>query len=201
MAAVHAIDPGFFIRCGVNGCPRTYQNFYSFKKHLYRKHRDTLQGGMSGRNVSVSNNDSDMELELLETRESEEETPVRFTRSTKFEHKKQMALFLLKTKEVRKVSQTALDGILVDVSQLIQQTIEQVKIEVKDCLEKKGMSIDLFDGLDNVFRDPCKTEPFRELDSKHLQEKFYRNHLHLLVRLCKSTLIMFYLCILRNQKK
>ena len=42
MASVHAYDPRFFVLCGVDGCTRTYRNFYSFKKHMYRKHRAHL---------------------------------------------------------------------------------------------------------------------------------------------------------------
>ena len=41
-------------------------------------------------------------------------------------HKKQMALFLLKLKEVRKVSQTAIDGLLCDFTLIIQQMISHL---------------------------------------------------------------------------
>lgn len=30
MAIIHAHDSNFFIRCGLNDCPRNYTNFYSF---------------------------------------------------------------------------------------------------------------------------------------------------------------------------
>ena len=42
MAAVHAHDPAFHVVCGIAGCARSFTNFYSFKKHLYRKHQDYL---------------------------------------------------------------------------------------------------------------------------------------------------------------
>lgn len=100
---------------------------------------------------------------------------------SKFEYKKQMALLLLKIKEVRKVSQSALDGIIDDVSLILQQTIGRVKAGVNSCLVSHGMSISVFDGLSDVFKDTSILNPFDQLKSKFLQEKFYREHLDLLV--------------------
>ena len=31
---VHAHEPNFHVSCGIKGCPRTYKNYYSFRKHL-----------------------------------------------------------------------------------------------------------------------------------------------------------------------
>ena len=118
MAAVHAHDPIFHIYCGIGGCARTYTNFYSFKKHLYRRHRESLE--MAGPFTTTSENpsthtggvgtdetlwdagDSDVQPEL-------EQGSNTFTR---FQQKKQMALFLLKTKEVRKFSKLLWRGSL-----------------------------------------------------------------------------------------
>ena len=30
---VHAHEPNFHVSCGIQGCPRTYKNYYSFRKH------------------------------------------------------------------------------------------------------------------------------------------------------------------------
>lgn len=40
IGAVHGYDPNFFLCCGINGCPRTYNNFHSFRQHFRRKHID-----------------------------------------------------------------------------------------------------------------------------------------------------------------
>ena len=105
MAAVHAHDPRFFICCGIQGCSRSYQNFYSFKKHLYQKHRESLDVSVPVEvtNLSFSSvsedggSDVDFPLEI--------ENEGRPYPLPKFQHMKQMALFLLKAREVRKVSQ------------------------------------------------------------------------------------------------
>ena len=92
-----------------------------------------------------------------------------------------MALFLLKTKEVRKVSQVALDGIIEDFTLILQETIRSLREEVNLCLMADGLSIDAFDDLPGMFDNPSTLNPFSELGSKHKQEKFYREHLDFLV--------------------
>ena len=183
MAAVHAHDPNFHICCGIGGCARTYTNFYSFKKHLYRRHRDSLEmaepfipgdpnthtGGI-GSDESLWNAD-DVQPEL------EREDSI----CTKLQQKKQMALFLLKTKEVRKVSQVALDGIIEDFTLILQETIRSLREEVNSCLTANGLSIAVFDDLPGIFDNPSTLNPFGELESKYKQERFYREHLDFLV--------------------
>ena len=43
IGTIHSCEPNFSITCGVHSCPRRYSNFFSFKKHLYRKHRAELE--------------------------------------------------------------------------------------------------------------------------------------------------------------
>ena len=111
---------------------------------------------------------------------------------TAFQRTKQIALFLLKTKEVRKLSQTSLDGIIPDFTELLQQRIYQLKTEVKSYLEVNGMNIATFEGLEKIFDDPQKNNPFTQLDSKFLQETFYREYLNLLVSLVQLTFTYMY---------
>ena len=94
---------------------------------------------------------------------------------------KRIGLFLLRAREVRKISQTALHELLEDFSNIVQETVSQIKLEVSASLASRGMSLAVFDGIEDVFCDRSKLEPFRGLDSKHLQEAFYREHFHLLV--------------------
>jgi len=43
IGSVHAHGANFHVTCGLQGCPRTYTNFHSYKKHMYSRHRDTLE--------------------------------------------------------------------------------------------------------------------------------------------------------------
>ena len=53
-------------------------------------------------------------MDQLEIEDEASTSRVTLTSRLTFEHMKKMALLLLKAKEVRKVSQTALDGLLAD---------------------------------------------------------------------------------------
>ena len=39
---VHAHEPNFTVVCGIRDCSRSYTNYCSYKRHLYREHRDYL---------------------------------------------------------------------------------------------------------------------------------------------------------------
>ena len=79
----------------------------------------------------------------------------------RFQQKKRMALFLLKTKEVTKVSQVAVEGIIEDFTLILQETICSLREEVNSCLITNGLSIAAFDGLPGIFDNPTKLYPFR----------------------------------------
>ena len=183
MAAVHAHDPHFHICCGIGECARTYSNFFSFKRHLYRKHRDCLE--MDGPFITTVPEDNTSYGDEIDANNGGEDylpDDRENSQSTRYEHMKQMALFVLKTKEIRKVSQSALDGLINDFTLILQQSICSLKADVNRCLSANGVSISMFDGLDEVFEDSSKLNPFNQLESKFLQEKFFREHLDLLVR-------------------
>ena len=42
IGAVHSHEANFHIKCDIQGCVRTYTNFFSFKNHVYRNHKDAL---------------------------------------------------------------------------------------------------------------------------------------------------------------
>ena len=45
IGAVHSHELVFHTVCGIGGCSRSYTNFFSYninKKHVYRKHRESL---------------------------------------------------------------------------------------------------------------------------------------------------------------
>lgn len=79
-------------------------------------------------------------------------------------HKKQMALFLLKLKEVRKVSQTANDGLVSDFTLIVQQVISQLQNDVSTCLQENDLDFTNINGRLEVFSDPLKLYPFTYLE-------------------------------------
>ena len=61
----HAHQSGFSICCGTSGCPRTYNKFHSYRKHLYVHHRRELllrhTGGQDTQDTSPTTDHSYLE--------------------------------------------------------------------------------------------------------------------------------------------
>ena len=143
VGSVHSFEPGFHITCGVSGCARTYQNYRSFQKHVLRKHKHELDtpSANSDRLLSTNGDSIDDEIEELSTA-SEHYTP---------DLQRSAALFLLKVKEVGKISQVALNTVIEGVTELIQAH------------------------CDNDIK------PFYGLETEYLQHKYFKEKLNLLV--------------------
>ena len=56
MRRTHSSDPNFHMVCGLEGCPRTYKRFSSFRNHVRRKHNLIY----NGRDEKEANNNEDI---------------------------------------------------------------------------------------------------------------------------------------------
>lgn len=101
--------------------------------------------------------------------------------------RRKSALYLLKLKEQRKISQVAIDDIVSDSRDLFHHTITRVQANVKAKLAESGISVDAIAGLDDAFTSV--SDPFSGLETAYLQEKFYREQLCLIVNLQLATTI------------
>lgn len=93
------------------------------------------------------------------------------------------ALFLLKLKEHRRVTQAAVDDVVEGCQNLIQQTIVTLHSGIRSCLAKQGIDPDSISGLKDTFLN--YSDPFLELDTKYKQEEYYKKNLGLVVRWCE----------------
>lgn len=136
---IHANDERLELVCPVPQCERQrpYRNFESFRSHVYRKHKDVLKkkvnmlSGVSSKHDSSSsitedrggvkdvggdivpvNDQPDGSAECSVTRPGSIQSTA--------------ARFLLRTKEERRVSQRAVDGIVQDLTELWDEAFEQV---------------------------------------------------------------------------
>lgn len=89
------------------------------------------------------------------------------------------ALFLLKLKEQRRISQVTIDDIMEGSRNLISQTITHVQAGVRAKLADSGLDPESVTGLDEVFEGTL--DPFNMIDSGYLQEKYYCENLGLIV--------------------
>ena len=121
----HRFDPNLIIACNLNSCTDVYKNVDSFRKHVYRKHREILCPGGDSEDVAFDNDaaenvqiSSDIDIE---NSGQDIDPPSLFSKKTS-------ALFLLKTREERKVTQSALNGIVQDMRSYWKEGMEQLQV-------------------------------------------------------------------------
>ena len=90
------------------------------------------------------------------------------------------ALFPLKLKESKRLSQAAIDDIVHEWDGLFTPTVQRLQSRIRAKLATAGIDIDEIEGLNEVFRDV--PNPFEGLETCYKQEKFYRETLGLVVR-------------------
>ncbi len=86
------------------------------------------------------------------------------------------ALFLLKMKGI---SQVAVDDIVHNCKGLFSQTVDRIQAEVRAKLAESGVDPDTIDGLVSAFSTAI--DPFEGIETHHLQEKYFRETLGLIV--------------------
>ena len=91
------------------------------------------------------------------------------------------ALFILKTKEVLNISQTATDQILNDVTEMIENTVSQIESRVSSILTANGSSMNDIKGLRDIFGDQDLRNPFHAIKTQYMQQKYFQDHLGLVV--------------------
>ena len=136
----HRADPNLHIACGIDSCAATYKNLDSYKKHIYRRHREVLT---FERVQDQSENVEDEDIfDPFTPPEAERES---ITRPRGDEAKREAALFLLKTKEERKVTQRALDGIVRDLQGIWENSMDGLRVS-RSIICNQSMTLQLLVG-------------------------------------------------------
>ena len=201
IGAVHSFDPNFTITCGLDGCIKIFSKYTSFRKHIIRNHRhilspqDTrscelqLQGSVSTCGVTEDDQSKMLGLHasLLSTTHEMTQEAMPFslqsiTVSPTYFNMHQAAMFLLKAKECLKVSQTALNALISDIDTLLHLQLEAVKDKVLNLLSSHQIPDVLLDEVNDVF--DAENSPFLGLESEYSQNKFFIDHLGLVVQIC-----------------
>ena len=123
----HRYDPGLSIRCGINSCTETYKKFESFRSHVNRKHREALVRTAHTMNTDDDAQEDGASDEHVEESDADWEKDDDDQESSE-EQKRLAALFLLKTREERKVTQTALNGIVQDFRGMWRDSMEMLQV-------------------------------------------------------------------------
>ncbi len=93
--------------------------------------------------------------------------------------KRSAALFLLRMKESKRLSQAAIDEIVSEWDTLFSHTVHTLTATVRSKLATAGIDYQEIEGLPETFVNI--TSPFEGLETRFKQEKYYRDFLGLVV--------------------
>ncbi len=191
----HSKDPSFHIICGICDCREVFYAFSAFNSHIYRRHRTDMFEGASGSNPNrsnVSENDDDNEdnddnddtsIDLNDPSSNQEVQNVDSKDLSSNRIPPQTitaANMILALREGYQVSQVAISEAISFCKVLCEQVIEAFKEDVT-CALGIGFEAEQPE-LETVLQKVYN--PFEDIDSNYLFEKFCIDHLGCLVSLC-----------------
>ena len=182
---IHGSKPNFRVTCGLDSCPATYSNYESFRSHVYRKHRNVLDGTRvesrdcenDVRQNQFQNGDEDLpqnETEFFDV--CQEAVPDRESQLAKL--KECGAKFVLKMKENLHISQSAVQEVIRSVEVLFEERDRIIDSALKAEQEKDTIlsATDFFDSYNKL-----KISPFDGLQTRNQQENYFLENFSLLV--------------------
>ena len=164
----------------MEGCNTTFTNFHAFKRHVRKKHRAFLSLPSQPESLSPETNNSFDEDSL--DGDSSDCDLTQITAESSEEIKKNAALWILKVKEGRKLTQSCTEDILSNASELCTYAVSQVGLKVSEVLRASGITPDAIPGLKEIFQETSPyCQPFSHLTSQFLQLQYFRSNLNFVV--------------------
>ena len=179
---VHSSDPGFSIQCSEQGCSRYFSSFKAYQNHRRLKHG-------SNNTADQPTLDANEEVEDLDCTDIEAHNPS-VPSTEDMQHFS--SRWILKTRETRKLSRAAMQGVIEDVGDLVTFISGTLESQTRATLRANGVSSQLMSGLEEVFSGPA-TKPFAGLQSFHQQLQYCRKHFDFIV---SKQYIQIYTCML-----
>ena len=132
--------------------------------------------------VVSDNDDTDMDISN-KVANNDETSFTDNSEPTFMDLQKSSALMLLQLKEVHKLTQASLQGIIDNVTELCQNHLSAIHCAVTQAITNAGLSPNDIEGLNDIFStDNEFGRPFFGLETQHQQFKFYRENFKIVVR-------------------
>ena len=167
---------GATVTCGIDGCIRTYTSYRRYRDHIVNKHSELLSDERV--NTEDTHESSSHSIEEMDSAPFDEPVTEASTERPKLYNK---ALFLLKLKEEQRLSQLVVNGLIGDISTLLEEIL-LLKDEVVKCMYEEHASIELINKINKQFSDKIAVPPFEGLHIAYLQKKYFIDKFHLVVR-------------------
>ncbi len=177
LGTVHANHPNFNVCCGVGGCLTTYRKYSSLKSHVYRQHRILI--GLQDKGNNSTSSAPTLSESVPFCPSDAAESPVELTPITPSIRKRSEALLLLKLREVKHVTQSALDDTVSGYQLVFEEAVQQIKSQIQDSLQRDGVDDEI---VERALSNSDAPKPFSGLETAYLQRKYYQQGLDMLVR-------------------
>ena len=140
---VPASDPNFLIQCSLNGCERTFENFRTYQNHrlTHRREEPPVSPATETEDMDDSVGSSGLEAPSLPQ-----------VSTTDMEYF--AAKWILKTRESRSLTRTAMQGVIQDVSDLVTFVTQTLESQMHAVLQSNGIEPESICGLDDIFAGP-----------------------------------------------
>ena len=160
-------------------CSRTFTKYYTFRKHVHRDHPHILNtNNVERQDFPLAGND---DVDVRESLSGYEADGVNLDAHHKL---RLSAVFQLRVKEVDGISQSGIDRLVNDITDIVHQTLDEVKAQSSFLAEEEAKR------LSQVLYDPVIHDPYCSLCTVHLQNKAYKELFGLIVSLTQCSVLM-----------
>ena len=178
----------FHVKCCYSDCTEDFKTFAAVKSHVYRKHygekKDQSLQSLNHATVTeentftLVNEGSDLASDIscllgLDIHQQKHES----------------ALFLMRLREICKLSQASIDEVVIGCQELFNNTMRRVEAGIRQKVAEVGGDMDAFDDVFNGL-----TDPFTGLETKYLQDKYIKKEFNVLVRYLVTVHVIMNLC-------
>ena len=184
----HSHDPNFIVTCGIPGCCKTYRLFSSFESHISRNHSELLEETEQANDEDISvQEDSECpdypdalsSMDESDDSKSEDEENEEERREKTLRN---MALFILKTRECNRLSQTAMNNVMDETRHLVSMSMKHFQSRVEKCVTKSGTEVGDVDGLRELLAEkPVAVEAIQTLSGSWRELNYLREHFKFVV--------------------
>lgn len=171
---VHSHEHGFSIQCSLDGCSRSFSNFKAYQNHRRLKHSSNTVTRPTTPELG-ENSDG-----IYEGTDSPVAEALALPAPSTEDMQSFASKWILKTRETRKLTRTAMQGVIEDVGDLVTFVSKALESQTRAVLHLNGVDPDSVSGLEEVY-DGAATKPFEGLQSFYQQIQYCSKHFNLIV--------------------
>ena len=138
IGSVHAWEPRFRITCGIDGCIRKYTSYRCYREHIINKHSELLQDDSMDTEEPIVQDSEYVQNEEITSNDFDDSSIPEVPRPKLYNK----ALFLLKIKDERRLSQVAINGLIGDITTLLEENLS-LKKDVIQCMQEENALAEL----------------------------------------------------------